>query len=156
VPIAIRVERPDQPEVVRLLQARDDYLAALYPPESNHALDLPSLCHPSVTFLVARNRGEAIGCAAFVRGADGTGEVKSMWVDPARRGGGLGRRLLGELEHLARMHGVTVLRLETGTLQPEALALYRTAGYREIAPFGSYVPDPLSVFMEKPLAPGTR
>jgi putative acetyltransferase len=41
------------------------------------------------------------------------------------------------------------LRLEMGGLQPEALSLYRSAGFVEIGPFGAYGPDPLSIFMEK-------
>ncbi len=152
----IREERPDQPDVVRLLRDRDTYLAALYPPESNHALDLDGLRAATVTFLVARRNGIAVGCAAVVRDAAGTGEVKSMWVDPCHRGGGVGRLLLEAGESAARVQGVATLRLETGTLQPEAIALYRTAGYREVAPFGSYRPDPLSVFMEKSLQPERR
>ena len=43
----------------------------------------------------------------------------------------------------------SLLRLETGVLQPEALGLYRKLGYRERGPFGAYAADPLSVFMEK-------
>jgi putative acetyltransferase len=42
-----------------------------------------------------------------------------------------------------------VVRLETGVKQPEAIALYKSAGFVEIEPFASYAPDPLSVFMEK-------
>ena len=43
------------------------------------------------------------------------------------------------------------MRLETGTKQPEAIALYRKFGYVERGPFGAYKPDPLSIFMEKRL-----
>ena len=42
--------------------------------------------------------------------------------------------------------------LETGYLQTEAIGLYRRLGYAERPPFGDYLPDPLSIFMEKPLA----
>jgi putative acetyltransferase len=45
----------------------------------------------------------------------------------------------------------TVLRLETGTRQPAAIALYERAGFRRRGPFGSYRDDPLSVYMEKPI-----
>jgi putative acetyltransferase len=64
----------------------------------------------------------------------------------------LGRRLLDEIEAIAVRNGERVLRLEAGAKQPEALALYRSAGFVEIGPFGDYRPDPLSLFMEKPLA----
>jgi putative acetyltransferase len=53
------------------------------------------------------------------------------------------------LETELRKRGVSLFRLETGIRQPEALGLYRKLGYRERGPFGSYRPDPLSVFMEK-------
>jgi putative acetyltransferase len=76
-------------------------------------------------------------------------ELKRMFVSPAARGQKLGRQLLQQLETLARAGGASLLRLETGIKQPEALALYRTAGFVEIEPFGSYLPDPLSLFMEK-------
>lgn len=151
MPWTIREERPGQPDIMALLAARDAYMAELYPAESNHALDLAGLMVPAVTFLVARQDGLAVGCVAVVRGADGFGELKSMWVDPACRGGGLGRALLATIEAVACRQDLTALRLETGIHQPEALGLYRTQGYGEIGPFGHYRADPLSVFMAKPL-----
>ena len=56
------------------------------------------------------------------------------------------------LERAAEAEGVTLMQLETGIKQPEAIALYRKLGYIERGPFGSYQPDPLSLFMEKRLA----
>jgi ribosomal protein S18 acetylase RimI-like enzyme len=58
-----------------------------------------------------------------------------MWVAPTARGLGLGRRLLTELERLAAEHGVRRVRLETNRNLTEAIALYRSAGYREVSPF---------------------
>ena len=58
-----------------------------------------------------------------------------MWVAPAARGLGLGRRLLRELEEQARRRGARVVRLETNRTLAEAIALYRSAGYVEIEPF---------------------
>jgi putative acetyltransferase len=130
--LTIAPERPEQLDVIAMLEARDAYSAALYPPESNHALDLVGLLDPSVTFLVARSEGDAVGCGAVVRHGEGEGELKSMWVEPDRRGAGLGHALLSAAEAAARAHGIRVLRLETGVRQPEALGLYRAAGYREV------------------------
>ena len=48
--------------------------------------------------------------------------------------------------------GCKLLMLETGPYQLEALALYASAGYERRGPFGHYVNDPLSVFMEKHLS----
>ena len=60
-----------------------------------------------------------------------------MWVSRAARGLGLGRRLLTELEAQAQAqaHGVRVLHLETNQSLVEAIALYRSAGYREVPAF---------------------
>jgi len=152
-PIEIGIERPDQPEVAALLESSDAYMASLYPAESNHLLDLASLLLPQVTFIVARVDGKALGCGAVVDSGEGWAEVKRMFVSPAARGRQLGRRLLEEIETIAAERGATKLRLETGGKQPEALALYASSGFVEIGPFGNYGPDPLSIFMEKPIAP---
>jgi len=149
--VNIQVENPNQPEVLALLAASDAYMAQLYPAESNHLLDVSSLSRPEVTFFVARMDGRALGCGAMVASAQGWAELKRMFVSPAARGNNVGRRLLQRLESVAMERGISALRLETGTQQPEALALYRSAGFAEIGPFGDYRPDPLSVFMEKQL-----
>jgi putative acetyltransferase len=91
-----------------------------------------------------------VGCAALVR-KDGYGEIKRMFVDAAARGHGIGRGLLEAVEDAARRMRLPLLRLETGIRQPEAIRLYRAAGFRDIPAFGGYGPDPLSVFMEKPV-----
>lgn len=57
-----------------------------------------------------------------------------MWVDPSARGLGVGRRLLDELESLSREHGARVAHIETSRL-PEAISLYRSAGWQEVSPF---------------------
>jgi putative acetyltransferase len=74
-----------------------------------------------------------------------------MFVLPEFRGLRLGRRILEELENLARVSGLKHARLETGIYQPEALLLYERAGYQRRGPFGDYSEDPLSIFMEKKL-----
>jgi putative acetyltransferase len=147
--ITIARERPDQPDVMRLIEALDAHAIALYPPESNHLLDIAALCAPAVTFLVVRADGAAIGCGALLRDPRGWGEIKRMYVRPDARGRGIGARVLAEFETAARASGLALLRLETGIHNTEALALYRRAGFAERAAFGDYAPDPLSVFMEK-------
>lgn len=147
----INTETPDQPEVRAMLDQLDAYCASLYPAESNHLLDIASLLAGDVLFLVARDiDGAAVGCAALAnRGS--YGEVKRMYVDQARRGLGTGRKLLEHLAMFARMSGLGELKLETGIHQPAANALYESSGFTRCAPFGDYLPDPLSLFMEKRL-----
>lgn len=147
----IRREDPVQPEVLALLADSDAYHAERYPAESNHLVDPAELRGPDVRFLVARLEGRAVGTAGLVARADDWGEIKRMYVAEAARGHRLGGRLLDAVEAEARNLGLEWLRLETGIRQPEAIGLYRAAGYRERGPFGDYSTDPLSLFMEKSL-----
>ena len=149
--VKIATEPAGQPEVAALLAQSDAYMASLYPPESNHLVDVATLMQPNVRFLVARCEGRAIGCGALVVAGDGSAEIKRMFVLPEARGRNVGRLILERLEDAARAASVTVIRLETGVHQPEAIGLYRAAGFVEIGPFGGYVSDPLSLFMEKRL-----
>src|SRR5580692_5516582 len=73
----------------------------------------PELRPPAGLFLVATLRGEPAGCGALKFHPDAPAEIKRMWIAPAARGLGLGRRLLAELEAHAAARGVRVLRLET-------------------------------------------
>lgn len=150
--VIIEKEPPRQPAVMRLLEQSDAYAQSLYPAESNHLVDISALEKPSVAFFVARHEGEIVGCCALVDAGDGTAEIKRMFVDPEARGLKIGRRLLERIEAQGRDAGLSVIRLETGIYQPEAIGLYRTAGYADIGPFGTYQPDPLSLFMEKRIA----
>jgi putative acetyltransferase len=147
----IQAETPRQPDVIAMLEKLDAYFAALYPAESNHLMDVDSLCAPEVLFLVARDgQGRALGCGAYVdRG--GYGEVKRMYVEPASRGQGVGGKLLGEVARHARQAGLPALMLEAGISQPEAIGLYQRDGFVHCAPFGDYQADPLSLFMVKRL-----
>jgi len=145
----IKLETPNQPEVVALIDLLDAYQLSLYPPESVYALDMNSLLQPNVLFAVARNLdGAAVGCGAIVVTPE-YGEVKRMFVHPSARGQGVAQRLLGMLETEALARGCRQFMLETGPSQPEAIGLYRRLGYSVRGPYGDYRDDPLSVFMEK-------
>ena len=147
--ISLRLESPDRPDVLALIEDLDAYQKPLYPIESFHGIDLAALTRPNVLFAVARDAaGVALGCGAMVVGA-GYGEVKRMYTRPEARGLGIGQRLLALLEREAQARGCDLFRLETGYLQHEALRLYVRCGYGRRGPFGDYTDDPLSVFMEK-------
>jgi GNAT superfamily N-acetyltransferase len=90
---------------------------------------------PAGLFLVATLYGDPVGCGALKFHPGAPAEIKRMWVAPEVRGLGLGRRLLAELEARAAARGVRTLRLETNRALAEAVSLYRSAGYREVAAF---------------------
>jgi GNAT superfamily N-acetyltransferase len=90
---------------------------------------------PAGVFLVATLHGSPIGCGALKFQADEPPYLKRMWVDSTSRGLGVGRRLLNELEACAARYGATEVRLETNRTLVEAISLYRSAGYVEVAPF---------------------
>ncbi len=92
---------------------------------------------PEGLFLVATLHAEPVGCGALKFHSGAPAEIKRMWVAPAVRGLGLGRRLLDELEARAAAHGVHVLRLETNRTLGEAIGLYRAAGYCEVPAFNA-------------------
>src|SRR5262245_52302290 len=91
--VTIAMESPRQDDVRRLIEALDALLVTLYPPHSNHLLDLEALCAPNIRFFVARQAGAAIGCGALRIFPD-YAEVKRMFVMPTSRGLKLGRRIL--------------------------------------------------------------
>jgi DNA-binding MarR family transcriptional regulator/GNAT superfamily N-acetyltransferase len=92
---------------------------------------------PAGLFLIARLRGEPVGCGGLKLHGRTQAEVKRMWVSESVRGLGLGRRMLAELESRAIAAGARVIRLDTNSALPEAVGLYRSAGYREIPAFNT-------------------
>lgn len=76
-----------------------------------------------------------MGCGALRAMEPGIGEIKRMWISPRARGLGIGRRLLAELERVAKQRKLRAVRLDTNESLTEALRLYRSAGYREIPRF---------------------
>jgi ribosomal protein S18 acetylase RimI-like enzyme len=96
---------------------------------------LDDMRSPAGLFCVATLRGEPIGCGGLCFHAGHPTELKRMWVDPAARGLGVGRRLLEALETRAAAAGGDTIRLDTNAALTEAIAMYRSAGYREVEPF---------------------
>ena len=107
-------------------------------------VDPATFAAPDGTFLVARIGETAIGCAGMRRHRDGAVEVKRMFVRIEHRRRGHARRLLSALEDWARSRGCDRVVLETGMAQPEAVALYISAGYEPIEGFGHYKDSELS------------
>lgn len=148
--ITIAPADPTMPEARALIAALDHYLIGLYQPEDNHLLDPEQLKAPDIRFLLARVDGVAVGCGALRLDGEGYGEIKRMYVDPARRGQGIAKRILDALESVARAEGLSLLKLETGNLQVEAVALYARLGFTPCAAFADYPGGgDASLFMEK-------
>lgn len=93
------------------------------------------LTPPDGVLLVATLHGEPVGCGGLKFHPGAPAELKRMWVAPATRGLGLGRRLLAELEARAVAGGAQAVRLETNGTLAEAISLYRSAGYQEVPAF---------------------
>ncbi|NTJ42269.1 GNAT family N-acetyltransferase [Agrobacterium larrymoorei] len=146
--VHIRLESPRQPEIARLMEMSNEYMASLYPAESNHMVDIDTLEKVGVSFFVARHEGRVVGCCALVEAGDGTAEIKRMFVDPEARGLKIGKRMMETLVDRGNELRLSAIRLETGISQPEAISLYRKADFVEIEPFAPYKHDPLSMFME--------
>jgi GNAT superfamily N-acetyltransferase len=84
-------------------------------------------------------------------GDDGDAEIKRMYVRPAFQRRGIARAILERLETTARAAGYSRLILETGLEQPEAIAMYRSAGYEDVPAFGFYAAYDDSVHLGKRL-----
>jgi len=117
------------------LRELDDRFDGGFDPAGSLPADAGDLRPPEGVFLVAALQGEPVGCGALRFHGDAPTELKRMWVAPEARGVGLGRRLLGELERHAAEQGARCIRLETNRALPEAVAMYRSAGYREVDAF---------------------
>jgi GNAT superfamily N-acetyltransferase len=154
--IAVRREDFQSPLADRLILALNQELDERYPEEgANHFdLDAEEVAEGRGAFLVAFIADEPVGCGAVRRISPTVCEIKRMYVVPSARGCGVGRRILNELEFIARQLGASRLVLETGVRQPEALALYTGIGFTTIPLFGNYADTPhpeLSVCMAKKL-----
>ena len=142
------------PETLRLVERLWSELGFLYP-EMNAPPTAPDeIVGERASFVVAWVKGEPVGCGAFrplSEDENNVAEIKRMYVEPTMRRRGISRSILTELEKLARDCGYSIIRLETGLRQPNAIRLYETSGYHRIEPFGRYRNDPLSVCFEKSL-----
>ena len=138
--VQLRQLDPESPDAQRCLRA---YVAELnrrapqrgFDPRKGATAQPHEVRPPSGAFVVAYLRGEAIGCGAVKHHPGNVSDIKRMWIAESARGLGLGRQLLEHLEGLAREHGSREAHIETSDVLPEAIALYRSAGYIEVPPF---------------------
>jgi DNA-binding MarR family transcriptional regulator/GNAT superfamily N-acetyltransferase len=137
--VEIRSVDPEHPDARQCLRAYFDELerrsGAPFDPLVGSTAEPDELRPPAGEMLVAYLRAEPVGCGALKHTAPQTTDIKRMWLAEAARGLGLGRRLLETLEQHAAQAGARTVRLETNRALVEAMALYRSAGYREVPPF---------------------
>jgi putative acetyltransferase len=119
------------------------------PPGHVCAFDARKLRTPGITLWTAWDDELLLGCAALQELSPTQGELKSMRTPARLRRRGVGRALLGHVLQVARERGYRELFLETGRHPGFAPAqtLYRSIGFRECGPFGSYTENGFSVFM---------
>jgi putative acetyltransferase len=149
--VPVTVESPYSVEAARLIENLSAELGARYGDDGSGAFSPGDVQIPGGAFVVAWLDGRAVGCGALRPLERGVGEVKRMFVEKDARRQGVARKILGQLETIAIQFGYRALRLETGILQPEAVKLYESAGYRRVHCYGRYVDNPLSVCFEKRL-----
>jgi putative acetyltransferase len=148
---------PHRRDVAELIAQADAYLLERYPPELCFLESPDDLAASKATLLGATIDDELVGMVAIKVQTDSEnpgeryGEVKRLFVTEKARGRNLGRRLMQALESQLLHRGVHLVRLETGTAQPEAVRLYEALGYQVRGPFGDYRANEMSIFLERRL-----
>lgn len=146
-------QRPaDHPDSARLVDEVQEFYSGLYGGRDATPMEDRQFEAPNGHFVVVYAGGAAVACGGWRSRDraddpdldDGDAEIKRMYVVPTHRGRGYARGVLAELERTARAAGRRRAVLETGTIQPAAIALYTSAGYRPIGNFGVYRKSPNS------------
>ena len=149
--IEIRRGNLDDPRIVALLRYHFDKCHEVTPPGSAHVFDVKRLDAPDIDFFAAWEGDTLLGVGAVKYLDSHHGEVKSMHTSEAARRRGVGGAILQHIMKAAKGRGVERLSLETGSFgyfEP-AVALYKAHGFEECEPFGSYRPDPNSLFLTR-------
>jgi putative acetyltransferase len=154
MPITVAAEDPLSDDVRRLIAELNATLLALTQAEFCSHLTVEEMAAPHTSVFVARAAGVAVACGALRRHAGGIGEVKRMYTEPAHQRRGIGARILGAIEGLARREGLTRLVLETGHRHGAAWRLYERAGFSRCPPVLDYAASAYSVFYAKSMARG--
>ena len=139
----LRVERVDPASpparwcIGRYFEELDRRFERGFDPATSLPAEAGELVPPRGAFLVASVDGQPVACGAVKAISPTVGSLKRMWVADTVRGLGIGRRMLEALEAEARGLGLRILRLETNRTLEEAIHLYRSAGFRDVAPFNT-------------------
>src|SRR6185369_2109559 len=119
--------------------------------KDREVLDDPQgkILKPGGRIFMAIQDGQAVGCVALLKMADGGYEVAKMTVSETLRGSGLGRRLMERCIEEGAALGAHRLYLETNSSLGPALGLYCAMGFRDLAPTETPYAR-ADVFMERP------
>jgi GNAT superfamily N-acetyltransferase len=146
----IQVVAYDDPDAVALIEEVQQEYVHRYGGRDDTPVDAAEFAPPGGLFLVGYLADAGVACGGW-RSHGTDAELKRMYVRSDARRAGLARQLLAELERTAAAAGHQRMILETGSKQPEAVALYRAAGYRTVSPFGHYANAPQAIHLAKPL-----
>ena len=151
--LVIEPARLDDPAALELIELVQGEYVVRYGGRDKAPIDVAEFLPPAGLFLLARLDGAAAGCGGWRNLGDGRAEIKRMFTAAEHRNRGVARSVLAELERTAAAAGIEELVLETGTVQPEAIALYESSGYQPIDGFGYYAGRPRSRSFGKRVAP---
>jgi GNAT superfamily N-acetyltransferase len=154
------VSHYDEPDAQLLIAEVQAEYVRIYGGEDETPVDPGEFAEPHGRFVVGYLNQTPVAMGGWrkhgsehpeTRWATSAAEIKRMYVSPSARGRGFARLLLANLEETSRTAGVDWLLLETGLMQPEAIALYRSSGYHEVPPFGHYATARSAVHLGKRL-----
>ena len=152
----IEREKVIPPDSADMVMEVHNYTASLYPPEFCYGFQPHQLEASNIYFHVIRYQGLPVACGALKISSHDTDsycELKRMYVRSAHRGRGLAKYIIQKLEGLALDLNQSIIYLETGIYQPDAIALYENLGYQKREVFGDYRPSSYNLFYEKRLRP---
>jgi GNAT superfamily N-acetyltransferase len=149
--VQFEVRAYDDPEITVLIKDLQDEYVLRYGSPDETPVDPAQFAPPDGMFVVCTIDGAIAAMGGLRRHGDGVGEIKRMYVPEPLRRRGLARALLAELERRAKAAGLTRVVLNTGMEQPEAVALYESAGYTPTEGYGTYCGAELALFFGKNL-----
>lgn len=148
----VRGDLTDQ-RILTLLRHHYDKCHEVTPKCSAHVFTVEQLAAPDIDFWAAFDGADLLGVGAMKPFEAAYGEVKSMHTAELARRCGVGGAILRHIMAVSRARGIARLSLETGASAyfAPAVALYRAHGFADCPPFGSYRPDPHSLFLTRGL-----
>lgn len=146
----IQVDPLTGDDVIGLVNEHFNNMRSISPEESCHVFDVDSLKGNDMTFWSVWSEDALAGCGAMKELSSDHGEIKSMRTHESFKRQGVGKAMLEHIIGEARARGYGKLSLETGSFEPfiPARNLYKAYGFTECPPFGDYVDDENSIFME--------